>query len=105
MPAPSALARRSLTSSQDNLSNSVATSLKRVNQITGKPEAVTFCDVDLRDAAALEAVFAATSFETVIHFAAFKVRRERESCLLALPALINLHFSRWLAVWLAVWLS
>ena len=53
----------------------MATSLKRVHQITGKPEAVTFCDVDLRDAPALARVFAATSFETVIHFAAFKVRR------------------------------
>ena len=52
----------------------MATSLKRVHQITGKPEAVTFCDVDLRDAPAVAAIFAATTFETVIHFAAFKAR-------------------------------
>ena len=59
---------------QDNLSNSVAACLKRVHKITGKPEAVTFHQADLRDAAALAALFAATKFDGVIHFAAFKAR-------------------------------
>jgi dTDP-4-dehydrorhamnose reductase len=45
-----------------------------VHQITGKPLAVTFQEVDLRDANALTAIFAATKFDGVIHFAAFKAR-------------------------------
>ena len=56
------------------MSNSVAACLKRVHKITGKPEAVSFHQADLRDAAALAALFAATKFDGVIHFAAFKAR-------------------------------
>lgn len=56
----------------DNLANSNEGSLERVGAITGKPEAVTFKRVDLRDKAELDAVFAAESFDAVIHFAGYK---------------------------------
>ena len=56
----------------DNLANSNEGSLERVGAITGKPEAVTFKRVDLRDKAELDAVFAADSFDAVIHFAGYK---------------------------------
>lgn len=54
----------------DNLSNSKQESLRRVEQITGKP--VTFYKVDLRDRDALEAVFTAEPVEAVVHFAGLK---------------------------------
>ncbi|XP_075215500.1 UDP-glucose 4-epimerase-like isoform X1 [Lycorma delicatula] len=59
----------------DNFANSVngngeAPSLKRVEQITGKP--VTFYQCDLLDKAALEDVFSKHKISCVIHFAAMK---------------------------------
>jgi UDP-glucose 4-epimerase len=54
----------------DNLVNSSAESLKRVGRITGKT--VTLVKADLRDAVALEAVFADHDFDSVIHFAGLK---------------------------------
>ena len=54
----------------DNLSNSSKESLRRVQALTGKE--LRFHQVDLLDAAALDAVFAANEFEAVIHFAALK---------------------------------
>ena len=54
----------------DNLSNSSEESLHRVRSITGQD--LTFCKVDLLDAAALGAVFDAHEFEAVIHFAGLK---------------------------------
>lgn len=60
----------------DNLSNSSKESLKRVQQITGKT--VTFYQEDIRNVAALEQIFAAHQFDSVIHFAAFKA--VGESC-------------------------
>jgi UDP-glucose 4-epimerase len=54
----------------DNLSNSKVESLKRVQHITGKM--LAFHQVDLRDKAALNAVFDATDIQAVIHFAGFK---------------------------------
>ncbi|NKN33714.1 UDP-glucose 4-epimerase GalE [Marichromatium bheemlicum] len=54
----------------DNLSNSREVSLQRVAEITGR--AVEFHAIDLRDRAALAAVFAAAPIEAVIHFAGLK---------------------------------
>ena len=54
----------------DNLSNSKEESLRRVREITGRSFA--FHKVDLLDRAALQAVFAATRFDAVIHFAGLK---------------------------------
>lgn len=54
----------------DNLCNSNPEVLNRVQQITGK--AVTFHEVDLLDAAALNDVFKKHSFDAVIHFAGLK---------------------------------
>lgn len=54
----------------DNLSNSKVESLKRVQRIAGK--SLAFHQVDLRDKAALAAVFDATHIQAVIHFAGFK---------------------------------
>jgi UDP-glucose 4-epimerase len=54
----------------DNLSNSKAESLIRVQRIAGK--SLAFHQVDLRDKAALSAVFDANDIEAVIHFAGFK---------------------------------
>jgi len=54
----------------DNLCNSSKESLKRVEELTGKP--VKFYEVDLLDKAALEQVFAQEKFEAVIHFAGLK---------------------------------
>ncbi len=58
----------------DNLSNAKEDSLTRVAEITGK--SVQFHNVDLRDRAALEAVFAAASIDAVIHFAGLKAVAE-----------------------------
>ncbi|WP_346959677.1 UDP-glucose 4-epimerase GalE [uncultured Arthrobacter sp.] len=54
----------------DNLMNSNAESLRRVEQLTGK--SVDFREVDLLDAPAVDAVFAEGGFEAVIHFAGLK---------------------------------
>lgn len=54
----------------DNLVNSSAESLKRVEQITGKT--VSFYEIDLRDRGALDRVFADNSIDAVIHFAGLK---------------------------------
>jgi UDP-glucose 4-epimerase len=54
----------------DNLSNSSPQALTRVQELTGK--AATLCRVDIRDRAALEAVFTGHDFEGVIHFAGLK---------------------------------
>ena len=54
----------------DNLCNSNAESLHRVEQITGKP--VTFIEGDVRDAAVLDAAFSQYDISCVIHFAGLK---------------------------------
>jgi len=54
----------------DNLSNSREESINRIERITGK-RPVFHC-ADVRDAAALEKIFAATRFAAVIHFAGLK---------------------------------
>jgi UDP-glucose 4-epimerase len=54
----------------DNLMNSNAESLRRVEQLTGK--SVDFREVDLLDAPGIDAVFAEGGFEAVIHFAGLK---------------------------------
>ncbi len=54
----------------DNLCNSKEESLRRVRELTGRP--LAFHRADLRDAAALDAVFAARPVDAVIHFAALK---------------------------------
>ena len=61
----------------DNLSNSKVESLKRVQHITGK--SLAFHQVDLRDKAALTAVFDTTDIQAVIHFAGFKAVGESDS--------------------------
>ena len=54
----------------DNLSNSSKESLRRVETITGKE--VPFYKTDIRDRSALDAVFAAHTFDSCIHFAGLK---------------------------------
>lgn len=54
----------------DNLCNSSAESIKRVEQITGRP--IPFHVFDLRDTAQLAALFGVEDFEAVIHFAGLK---------------------------------
>ena len=54
----------------DNLANSKEESLRRVQTLTGHP--LRFHKVDLRDRAALDAVFAAAPIDAVIHFAGYK---------------------------------
>jgi UDP-glucose 4-epimerase len=54
----------------DNLSNSKAVALDRVREIAGRD--LSFIQADLRDRAALDAVFAAHPIEAVIHFAGLK---------------------------------
>ena len=54
----------------DNLSNSSAKAVARVEQITGKR--VRFYEQDVRDRAALERVFAENAVDWVIHFAGLK---------------------------------
>lgn len=54
----------------DNLANSSAESLNRVEEITGKhPE---FVELDLLDAVGVDALFASSAFDSVIHFAGLK---------------------------------
>ncbi len=54
----------------DNLVNSSAESLKRVEQITGKP--VRFIEGDIRDAALLRQIFSNHPITAVVHFAGLK---------------------------------
>lgn len=54
----------------DNLSNSHAKALDRVRQLAGKD--LVFHREDLRDAAAMERIFASADITSVIHFAALK---------------------------------
>ncbi len=54
----------------DNLSNSKEESLRRVREITGR--ALTFVKADLRDRAALDAIFRDGAFDAVVHFAGLK---------------------------------
>mgnify|MGYP003291678523 CR=1 FL=1 len=54
----------------DNLCNSSAESLKRVERITGKP--VSFYEGDVRDEALLRKIFAENEIGCVIHFAGLK---------------------------------
>ncbi|MGO4229455.1 UDP-glucose 4-epimerase GalE [Arthrobacter sp. YAF34] len=54
----------------DNLMNSNAESLRRVEQLTGRT--LDFREVDLLDAPAVDAVFSEGGFEAVIHFAGLK---------------------------------
>ncbi len=54
----------------DNLSNSDAEAISRVEQITGKH--VAFYRADVRDRATLEAVFTTHEIDAVIHFAGLK---------------------------------
>ena len=54
----------------DNLANSKAESLERVQQLAGKP--LAFQQVDLLDRAGLDAVFAQAPVDAVIHFAGLK---------------------------------
>eukprot|EP00667_Euglena_gracilis_P010593 EG_transcript_10795 len=57
----------------DSLVNSSEEAIRRVKEITGKPESILFYAVDLCDAAALDAVFAAHgNIDAVIHFAGLK---------------------------------
>ena len=54
----------------DNLANSKPAALKRVQQIAGR--ALHFVQADLRDEAALAALFAGPDFDAVVHFAGLK---------------------------------
>lgn len=54
----------------DNLSNSSAKSLERVEEITGK--SVKFYEADILDGAALDKIFAENEIDSVIHFAGLK---------------------------------
>lgn len=54
----------------DNLSNSSAESLRRVERITGRE--IPFYETDVRDAAALERIFDAHEIGCAIHFAGLK---------------------------------
>lgn len=57
----------------DNLCNSVTEGLRRVGEITGKPERIHLHVVDICDEEALEKVFQAYDhFDAVIHFAGLK---------------------------------
>jgi UDP-glucose 4-epimerase len=54
----------------DNLSNSHAEALRRVRELAGRD--LVFHRTDLRDAAGVEAIFAAGGIEAVMHFAGLK---------------------------------
>ena len=54
----------------DNLCNSKEESLRRVQELTGKP--ITFYKVDVTDEAAVENIFTAQQIDGVIHFAGLK---------------------------------
>ena len=55
----------------DNLSNSNPESLRRVAEIIGVDK-ISFYQVDIRDKAGLESVFAEHQFDACIHFAGLK---------------------------------
>ncbi|HEX8612573.1 MAG TPA: UDP-glucose 4-epimerase GalE [Telluria sp.] len=61
----------------DNLSNSQRSVLERVERISGQP--LTFIEGDIREAAALDAVFKAHQIGAVIHFAGLKAVGESVS--------------------------
>ncbi len=61
----------------DNLANSKRESLRRVQELAGRP--LQFHQVDLRDRAALSAVFAGARPDAVIHFAGLKAPGESVS--------------------------
>ncbi len=65
----------------DNLSNSSAESLKRVEQITGR--SVTFIEGDIRDATLLDELFKSHAIDAVIHFAGLKAVGESQEIPLA----------------------
>ena len=54
----------------DNMHNASPESLKRVQKLSGKE--VAFHEVDLLDVPGMEAIFAATKYDAVIHFAGLK---------------------------------
>ena len=54
----------------DNLCNSKEESLRRVQELTGKP--ITFYKADVTDEAAVEKIFTEQNIDGVIHFAGFK---------------------------------
>lgn len=56
----------------DNLDNSSEESLRRVGELTGKPDQIVFRNVDLLNAEALGAVFNEFKFAACIHFAGLK---------------------------------
>ena len=56
----------------DDLSNSSEEAIRRIGEITGKPEKLTFYQVDILDREALDKVFAAHDIDAIIHFAGFK---------------------------------
>lgn len=61
----------------DNLSNSKEESLRRVQELTGKP--IKFYHMDLRDKDGLHAIFNQTAIDAVIHFAGLKAVGESVS--------------------------
>jgi UDP-glucose 4-epimerase len=61
----------------DNLCNSKASVVQRVEQIAGRP--LTLVQGDVRDAAALDALFGGQRFDGVIHFAGLKAVGESVS--------------------------
>jgi UDP-glucose 4-epimerase len=61
----------------DNLSNSKASVLQRITQITKKKP--PFYKIDLRDSVALEKIFCKHSIDAVIHFAGLKAVGESEA--------------------------
>lgn len=56
----------------DNLDNSSEESLRRVADLTGKPELIVFRNVDLLDYEATEEVFKEFKFDACVHFAGLK---------------------------------
>jgi UDP-glucose 4-epimerase len=61
----------------DNLDNSFEEAVKRVAELAGDKAAnMRFVDVDLRDFAGLDAVFASEKFDAVVHFAGRKYVNE-----------------------------
>lgn len=56
----------------DNLSNSSPVSLERVARIASQDAPVPFFRADIRDAAALDEIFAGDKYDCVIHFAGLK---------------------------------
>ncbi len=53
----------------DDLSNSSEEAIRRIGEITGKPEKLTFYQVNILDREALDKVFAAHDIDAIIHFA------------------------------------